>query len=54
MRVIAKRTLRQFWEKHSDTENPLKIWFQKVSLSKWKNFSELKNIYRSADAVGND
>jgi mRNA interferase HigB len=54
MRVIARRTLKLFWEKHADSVNPLKIWYQTVSVSKWKSFAELKRQYGTVDAVGNE
>ena len=30
MRVIAKSTLKAFWEKHADAEIPLKTWYKIV------------------------
>jgi mRNA interferase HigB len=54
MRIIAKKTLRVFWEKHPDSENPLKIWYKNVEEAQWKNFAELRQDYGSADAVGNE
>jgi len=54
MRIIAKRTLKQFWEKYPDSENALKIWHQNVSKAHWKNFAELKKQYATTDSVGNE
>jgi mRNA-degrading endonuclease HigB of HigAB toxin-antitoxin module len=28
MRVVAKRILREFWEKHTDSEDQLKTWYK--------------------------
>ena len=30
MRVIAKRTLREFWERHPDAEVPLQAWWKSL------------------------
>lgn len=54
MRVIAKSTLKSFWETHSDSEQQLKSWFREVSLARWKDFNELKRDYPSASIIGNN
>jgi len=38
MRVVAKKILREFWEKYTDSEEQLKTW------CKSSNKSELVNI----------
>ena len=54
MRVIAKKILRGFWEKHSDREQQLKAWFKEVSKAKWKNPNEIKSEYPSASILNNN
>lgn len=54
MRIIAKRTIRTFWNEHSGTENPLKNWYRAVSTTDWKNFREVKETFGATDYVGND
>lgn len=51
MRVIAKRTLRDFCEKHADCEEQLKSWYRETEKSKWKNINDLKNEYPSASIL---
>ncbi len=51
VRVIAKRTLRNFWEKHADSEDQLKAWFTETEKSEWKNINELKNDYPTASIL---
>ena len=51
MRVIAKSTLRRFWKKHNDCEQPLKAWYQETLKAKWKSFNELKKEYPSASIL---
>lgn len=53
MRVIAKKILREFWEKHSDSEQQLKSWYQEADKGTWKNLNELKNEYPSASILEN-
>ncbi len=30
MRIIAKKTLREFWEVHADCEEQLKAWYKEM------------------------
>lgn len=54
MRVIAKGTLRAFWEKHADAEVPLRTWYKIVEKADWKDTHELKKVYADASVVGNN
>lgn len=51
MRVIARKTLRDFWEKHADAEQPLKAWFHEARRARWKSFTDIKARYGSADLL---
>ena len=48
MRIISRKTLREFWEKHPDAQQPLQAWYFDVKHSRWKSPTEIKNIYRNA------
>ena len=51
MRVIAKRTLREFWKKHADSEQQLKSWFRETEKTNWKTINELKKDYPKASIL---
>jgi mRNA interferase HigB len=51
MRIIARKTLKDFWLSHADAEQPLKAWFAEASAAKWKSFKDIKKSYRSADVL---
>lgn len=53
MRVIAKRILREFWEKHNDSEEQLKTWFKEASKANWENPAEIKKDYTHASILKN-
>jgi mRNA interferase HigB len=53
MRIISRRTLREFWEKHSTVQTGLLLWYQRVSNSEFQNFNGLRQVFPSADQVGN-
>lgn len=48
MRVLAKKILRDFWEKHTDSEQQLKTWYKEASKANWKNPIEIKFKYSKA------
>lgn len=54
MRIIAKRTLRQFWERHPAAEAPLKVWFAIVRAADWRTPADVRATFRSADFVGDN
>ena len=51
MRVIAKKTLRDFWLKHPDIEQQLKSWYKEAEDATWKNPNEIKKDYPSASIL---
>lgn len=53
MRVIAKSTLRNFWEDYPKSKQPLLSWYSNFLKGNYKNANEIIAIYRSADIVGN-
>ena len=54
MRIIAFRTLREFWEKpdFADSETSLRSWYHDAKCSNWTNSNELKQQYKNASIVG--
>ena len=52
MRVIARKTLRDFWIKHADCEQQLKSWYQEAVKCEWKNTNDIKKDYPSASILG--
>jgi mRNA interferase HigB len=54
LRVIVKKILREFWEKHSDCEQQLKSWYQETSKAEWQNSNEIKLDYPTASIIGDN
>ena len=55
MRIIAKRTLVQFWESgHGDAEQPLKAWHALAKAASWSDPKEIKAMFASASFVANN
>jgi len=54
MVVISKAVIREFTETHPDAGAALMKWYDEIKAADWKNFSDLKKTFNTADAVGND
>ncbi len=50
-RIIAKRTLREFWENHADSEQYLKTWYETAKNSNWNSPNDIKKTYINASIL---
>lgn len=55
MRIIAKGTLKAFWEKteYKDSEQQLKSWYKAITEQAWKDPHDIISYFKDADQVGN-
>jgi len=51
VRILSRRTLRKFWNKHSDSKDQLQTWYRDTEKSTWKNINELKIEYPNASIL---
>lgn len=51
MKLISNRALRQFAAGHTDAEVPLQAWRRLIEKAVFRNFSELRAVFASADKV---
>ena len=42
MQIIAKRTLREFWQRHPAAETPLKLWYARTVRARWTRPSDVR------------
>jgi len=54
MRIISRRVLRAFWEKHPDAAVPLQTWFHDVLHATWNSPADIKAVYRNASFVAHN
>ncbi|MBW6422710.1 type II toxin-antitoxin system HigB family toxin [Rhizobium sp. XQZ8] len=47
MQVIAKSTLRSFWERHPQAKGPLEFWYLAVSKAEWSGPADVKRMFGS-------
>lgn len=49
--MIAKRTLRDFWSTHADSEQQLQAWYNEAEQATWKSPNDIKRDYPSASIL---
>ncbi len=54
MVVISYSVIREFVANHPGTSDTLNNWYTITEKSDWANFNEIKEMFNSVDAVGND
>ena len=52
MHVISRKTLRQFWELHPESESALVRWFKIMAQQEFTSFEVLRATFPTADKVG--
>ena len=51
MRVIAIRTLREFWQRHADAEEPLRAWYSDARRATWQAPADIKSLHAQASVI---
>jgi mRNA interferase HigB len=54
VRIISKRALREFWERHSESEQTLLSWYREVEKADWTTPAHVMERYPNASIVGPD
>ncbi|WP_430812940.1 MULTISPECIES: type II toxin-antitoxin system HigB family toxin [unclassified Carboxylicivirga] len=50
-RIFSKGTLRDYWEKHADSEQYLKTWYDTAMNADWRSPNDIKESYASASVL---
>ena len=54
MRIVARRSLREFWRKHPQAEGPLRFWYQTTSRAAWRTPADIRTTFGSVDMRPNN
>ncbi|SMH54617.1 type II toxin-antitoxin system HigB family toxin [Azospirillum agricola] len=55
MQIIARRSLKQFWDRHPQAEAPLEAWYAQVKSAAWQSPADIKREFgRTVDFVGDN
>ncbi len=52
MHIISRRKLREFSQDHHDAKEALDHWYNTTRKARWRNYSDLRATFGSADQVG--
>jgi mRNA interferase HigB len=51
MRVIAIKTLKDYWEEYPQSKQALLSWYEEAEAAQWNHPNELKEQYRNASII---
>ena len=51
VRVISLKPLREFWKRHPDAEEPLRLWYKTAMAATWSSLSDVRRTYPHAHGV---
>lgn len=54
MHVIAKRPLKEFWERYRDAQGALEAWLAHAERAEWAGPADVVADYRTADILPGD
>lgn len=54
MRIISRKTLREFWDKHPGARQPLQAWYNDAKHAEWRSPADIKSVYRNASFLANN
>lgn len=53
MRIISKRKLTEYWEKHPESERPLTNWYNVSRKADWENINQVKDTFPYVSILSN-
>lgn len=54
MRIISRRTLREFWAKYPDAEQSLRAWHTNAQQADWQTPADIKRDYQNVSFIANN
>lgn len=54
MRIISRKKLRDFWQKHENSEQALKAWFTDAKHAEWDGPVAIKKNYSNASFLSDN
>ena len=52
MRIFSRKTLREFWERHPESERWLVAWHREVERADWSEPTQVRDRFPRASIVG--
>ncbi len=52
LHIISRKKLLEAARKHGDLGEPLNVWYRVAKKAEWRNLTEVRRVFPTADAVG--
>ncbi|MGB2819486.1 MAG: type II toxin-antitoxin system HigB family toxin [Phycisphaerae bacterium] len=49
--MISLKPLREFWQRHPEAEEPLRLWYKTATNAEWASLQDVRQTYPHADGV---
>lgn len=54
MRIISRKKLREFWERHPEARASLESWYADIREANWEKPADIKAVYRNASFLAHN
>ncbi len=54
MRIIARKTLREYWGRHPESEQPLSAWYREVEQADWSSPTGVMERFPNASIISDN
>ena len=54
MRILSRRTLRDYWTRHADAQEPLAAWYKQVERAAWSTPTDVGELFPTASILSNN
>jgi|SRR6056297_2642490 len=54
MRIVTFKRIQAFIKNHQDSKTALEEWYLKTTKAEWRNLSDIRRSFNSADYIGNN
>lgn len=54
MRIFSRRTLRDYWTRHADAQEPLAAWHKQVERADWSKPADVTELFPTASILPNN
>jgi len=54
MRILSKKTLREFWQIHNDCEEQLLGWYKEFKIKNYKSTDDVLTSFTNCRAIGSN
>jgi len=52
-RIIAKRTIKEFWERNPDSKDYLETWYETTREATWNSPTDIREFYATVSILQN-